>query len=149
MMTIESREYGTVEISERQQLYFPQGILGFEEYKRYALLDAHKKPYLILQSLDDVDVAFILIKPELFRHDYDPGLSEDDLDIIALAGPEDKLIFAIVTIPARGGNISVNLQGPIIINKKDLLGVQCISPKEEYRIRHDLIEEFGRARESV
>jgi flagellar assembly factor FliW len=148
-MTIESREYGLVEINERQKLYFPQGILGFEEYKSYALLDAHKKPYFILQSLDEVSVAFILIKPELFRPDYAPGIPEDDLDVIALSGPEDMITFAIVTIPSRGGNISVNLQGPIIVNKKALLGVQCVSPKEEYKIRHDLIEEFGRARESV
>jgi len=146
-MVIESREYGSIEIDERQKVYFPSGLIGFEEYKSYALIDAHKKPYLILQCLDAVEVAFILIKPELFRPDYDPQLTEDDKDDLGLQNMEDIIALAIVTIPNHPGTISVNLQGPVIINRKALLGKQCIAAGEEYRTRHDLIEEFSRARE--
>ena len=43
-MRINSKAYGPVDIDERQEIYFPRGIIGFEQFKRYALLDAAQQP---------------------------------------------------------------------------------------------------------
>ena len=145
-MTVQTKAYGPVEIEEGQVLEFPQGILGFEEYRRFALIDAHKKPFYWLQSTDETRIAFILIKPSIFHDDYDPGVGLEDLEDIGAASLEDCLVFAIVTVP-ESGTMTANLQGPIFVCKKTKMGKQCISPRDEYRTRHDILEEMASRRE--
>lgn len=145
-MILETKAYGSVEIEEKQVLDFPQGILGFEEYHSFALIDAHKKPFFWLQSTEESRIAFILIKPSIFRDDYEPGLSKEDFDDIGAEGPEDCLVFAIVTVP-ESGPMTANLQGPLYICKKTRKGKQCVSPKDEYRTKHDILVEMAARRE--
>ena len=145
-MTLETKAYGPVEIEEKQLLEFPQGLLGFEDYHHFALIDAHKKPFFWLQSTEDSQMAFILIKPSLFHEGYDPGLSQEDYDDIGAEGPDECLVFAIVTIP-DSGPMTANLQGPLYISKKTHKGKQCISPRDEYRTKHDILEEMATRRE--
>ena len=145
-MILETKAYGPVEIDEKQVLEFPQGLLGFEEYRQFALIDAHKKPFFWLQSTEDVRIAFILIKPSIFRDDYDPGISQEDFDDIGAESSEQCLVFAIVTVP-ESGPMTANLQGPLFITKKTRKGKQCISPMDEYRTKHDILEEMAARRE--
>ena len=144
--TIQTKAYGPVVIDELQCLEFPDGLLGFEEYKNFALLDAHKKPFFWLQSLDDPQIAFILIKPSIFRDDYDPGVSLADLESIQVEKLEDCLVFAIVTIP-DSGPMTANLQGPLYINRRNRQGKQFVSPSDEFRTKHDILEEMASRRE--
>lgn len=145
-MILETKAYGPVEIEDKQVLGFPQGLLGFESYRQFALIDAHKKPFFWLQSTEDPRIAFILIKPSIFHENYDPGLSQEDWDDIGARGPEDCLEFAIVTVP-ESGPMTANLQGPLYICKATRQGKQCISPKDEYRTKHDILEEMAARRE--
>lgn len=141
-MTVQTKAYGPMEIEDAQVLEFPNGILGFEEYRRFALIDAHKKPFYWLQSTEETRIAFILIKPSVFRETYDPGIGLDDLGDIGAPDVEDCLVFAIVTVP-EAGPMTANLQGPIFISKKTRRGKQCISPRDEYRTKHDILEEMA------
>ena len=145
-MILETKAYGRMEIDEGHVLEFPQGILGFEEYRRFALIDAHKKPFYWLQSTDETRIAFILIKPSIFHDGYDPGIGPEDLEDIGAASLDECLVFAIVTVP-EAGPMTANLQGPIYISKKTLKGKQCISPRDEYRTKHDILEEMASRRE--
>jgi flagellar assembly factor FliW len=145
-MKLETKAYGPVDIEDKQVLEFSRGLLGFEEYRRFALIDAHKKPFFWLQSMDEVRIAFILIKPSVFRDDYDPGLSREDLEELENPEPTDLLVFAIVTIP-ESGTMTANLQGPLVINKMTGKGAQCIRPHDEYRTKHDILEEMASRRE--
>lgn len=145
-MILQTKAYGPVEIEESQVLEFPQGILGFEEYHRFALIDAHKKPFYWLQSTEDTRIAFILIKPSIFHDDYDPGIGPEELEDIGSPGPDDCLVFAIVTVP-EAGPMTANLQGPVYVSKKTRRGKQCISPRDEYRTKHDILEEMASRRE--
>lgn len=145
-MKLETKAYGPVEIEERQILTFPEGLLGFEDYHEFALIDAHKKPFYWIQSTEDLRIAFILIKPSIFHENYEPGLSVEDFSDIGAQGPDDCLEFAIVTVP-ESGPMTANLQGPIYICKSTRQGKQCISPKDEYRTKHDILEEMASRRE--
>jgi flagellar assembly factor FliW len=145
-MILETKAYGPVEIEEKQILEFPQGLLGFEEYRSFAIIDAHKKPFYWLQSTQETRIAFILIKPSIFHEGYDPGIPQEDLEEIGEAKPEECLVFAIVTVP-ESGPMTANLQGPLYISKKTLKGKQCISPRDEYRTKHDILEEMAARRE--
>ena len=69
-MRVQTKAYGELDVDERQLVSFPAGLLGFEQFKDYVLLDARQKPFFYLQSLNVSELAFILIDPFLFRADY-------------------------------------------------------------------------------
>lgn len=145
-MTIVSRPYGEIEIDDKQVLTFPEGILGFENLRRFALMDAQQQPFYWLQSLEVTEIAFVLINPRIFRPTYDPGLSTEELKEMGLASVDEALLFAIVTIPENHREMTANLQGPLVINRQNREGRQFISPRPEWKVRHKVLEELAAAR---
>lgn len=141
-MRINTKPYGQIDVHEKQKIFFPYGILGFEHLKYYVLFDARQHPFYWLQSLDVVEVAFVLINPRLFRPDYTLEVDKKDLKEIGLESLEDILDFAIVTIPENTSKMTANLQGPIIINRKTRIGRQSISLNLKWKVRHMIMDEL-------
>ena len=142
-MHIATKAYGDMEINEKQIIDFPQGIIGFEELKKYALLDALQEPFYWLQSIDEPHIAFVLINPEVFRPGYTPGAAPEDMDAVAPESPGDLLIFAIVTVPENQDRMTANLQGPVLINRKTRTGRQIISLNPEWKLKHSIMDELA------
>ena len=117
-MLVHTKPYGEIDVDERQKLFFPFGILGFENLKNYVLIDAKQQPFYWLQSLDVTEIAFVLINPYIFRPDYSVDVPQEELEEIQIEEEDDILVLAIVTIPENQSNMTANLQGPIVINKK-------------------------------
>ena len=147
-MLIQSKPYGQIEVEDRQIIHFPDGILGFEYLRDYALLDASQKPFYWLQALEEPAIAFVLIDPALFMPDYTPDVSDSDLDAVGLvpSGDEALIVFSIVTIPEQQDRMSANLQGPIIINRRNHQARQCISNNPRYKTRHYILDEIKASR---
>ncbi len=145
-MKIRTKPYGEMEISDRQRLIFPRGIFGFEELREFALLDAAQPPFYWLQSLQRVEIAFVLIDPHFFRPDYAPDVDPAELQEIEIKTPEDMLVFAIVTIPEDSSRMTANLQGPLLINRRTGMGRQSISTNPLWGVRHTILEELALAR---
>ena len=141
-MNVNSKAFGDIEVNERQKVIFPQGLFGFEEFNEYVLLDAEHEPFFWLQSINDKETAFILINPFIFRKDYEASLTNEDLTEIGLTSPENALVFVIVTIPHDGGKITANLQGPLIINKENMTGMQVVLSDQKWKTKHDIISEY-------
>ncbi len=142
-MRVETKPYGTVEIDERQKIFFPYGILGFEKLKHYVLLDARQQPFYWLQSSDAVEVAFVLINPRIFQPEYILEVQPDELEEIGIENIEDALDFVIVTIPEDPSKMTANLQGPIIVNRNTRVGRQSISLNLKWMVRHVIMEELA------
>ena len=134
-----------MELNERQKLTFPYGLFGFESYKEYVLLDAEQQPFYWLQSLDEQQVAFVLIDPFIFRHDYEMNIDNDDLVPIGITDPEKAMIFSIVTIPENNGPMTANLQGPLVINRDSRLGIQAVLTDSRWKTKHDILAEIKQA----
>jgi len=144
-MKVDTKVYGSLEVDEKQRVLIPQGLFGFEDYKEFVLLDdVEQGPFFWLQSLDDKEIAFILIDPFLFRKDYEANVTNDDLAEIGIKSHENALIFTIVTIPQDGSSMTANLQGPIIINKENMTGMQAILSDSKWKTKHDIIAEFNK-----
>jgi flagellar assembly factor FliW len=142
-MRVKTKAYGEIDADERQLVSFPDGLLGFEKFKDYILLDARQKPFFYLQSIDVPDLAFILIDPFLFRPDYSLDVNDDTLGEIGVARPDEVLVFAIVTVPGDGGSVTANLMGPLIINKQNRLGMQTVLGDSRWRVKHDIMAELA------
>lgn len=141
-MEINSKPFGKIIIDERQVLEFPSGLLGFENYKKFALIEENAESvFKWLQSLEEVNLAFVLIQPELFQPNYRPIVPKSELSTIGLHSVEEALIMVIVSIPADDPKkMTANLQGPILINKTTKIGGQFISRDENHPLRKFLLE---------
>ena len=139
-MTIKTR-FGEMEINENDIIKFPNGIYGFEDTKEYVILKMEKdSPFIWMQSITDDDLAFVLIDPRIFTNDYILDVSEEDLKIIEMDDEKDIADYAIVTIPDTVEDMTANLQGPILINVKKQLGVQGISLRNDYTVKHRILD---------
>jgi flagellar assembly factor FliW len=127
---------------EEQQLFFPIGLLGFPESRRYRLEryrpdDGSESPFLTLKCLDQ-DLSFAMIYPRFLQLDYRVPVSDDMLDTLSAASAEQLSALLIVTLRERVENITVNLQGPLIINPASSLALQLVV--EQYPLRYPLIQ---------
>ncbi|HET6487528.1 MAG TPA: flagellar assembly protein FliW [Spirochaetia bacterium] len=148
-MIARTKPYGEIEIADRQCLHFPGGLFGFEDLTEFALLDAQQAPFYWLQSLQRVEVAFVLLDPRFFRPDYTPDVDTQETAQIEIQSEDDLLVFAIVTIPDDASRMTANLQGPILVNRRLRVGRQSISLNPRWGVRHGVMEELARAQQGA
>ena len=144
---IKTRPFGEISIDERQIISFPEGILGFDYIKAFAVIDSKDEhsPFKWLQACDEESVAFIIIRPNAFVENYIPDIPQADIESVGAVSLDELLIFSIVTIPEDPSKMTANLQGPIIINSKNRLGRQAISMSERYFVRHLILDEMRKS----
>lgn len=137
-MEIKTTRFGQVEIDENLILTLPEGILGFEDCKRYIILDHFDKesPFKWFQSTDDPSLAFVITDPLLFVPEYRAKVSKEEIKNIKLADASKAVIVVIVNIKRDHSEITVNLQGPIVINPEKKLAKQIIIRESDYSVRH-------------
>ncbi len=143
-LKIKTKPYGEMEIDEKQIVDFPEGILGFDFIKKFALLDSddEKSPFKWLQAMDEPELAFVIIEPVSFMQEYTLALSFTEIEAVGASSADELIVFAIVTIPGEPADMTANLQGPIIINPLKRLGRQAISQSDKYGVRHHILEEM-------
>ncbi|MBM9499552.1 flagellar assembly protein FliW [Leptospira sp. 201903071] len=139
---IQTKPFGKIQISEKQILSFPEGLLGFEDYKNFALIEEEEESvFKWLQSTEEVDLAFVVIPPSLFKKEYKPLIPEQELQLIGIEEIKDGLTLVIVTIPGEDpASMTANMQGPILINKVSLVAKQFISRNESHSVREKILE---------
>jgi len=136
---------GSVKIDTEKIIEFEYGIPGFENLRKFALLQPESSfPIMWLVSLEDKQVAFPVISPQLIRSDYEIILPKDISEYLQLEKPEDAVVISILTIPQNKEDITINLAAPIIISLNNNKGIQLLIENTEYKIRHYLKDEIER-----
>ncbi len=143
---VKTRPYGEIEVEDKQVVDFPDGILGFEEQNRFIILDTddENSPFKWLQSFQEPELVFVIIRPADFMADYKLMVSQADLEAVEADKPEKLIVFAIVTLPSEPADMTANLQGPIIINPIKRIGRQAISLSDRYRVKHRIMDEINK-----
>jgi flagellar assembly factor FliW len=145
-MDIKTKALGTVSVVDKQIIELHEGFYGFGQFHRFALIDAEQKPFIWVQSVDDPGLAFLAIDPFLFRPDYEIDIDDSLLAPLSIESPSDVLVFALITVPANGGPITANLQGPLIINRKNNRALQAVLSDSRWKTKHDLVAESAAKR---
>ncbi|MCD1654881.1 flagellar assembly protein FliW [Treponema zuelzerae] len=145
-MDIRTKAMGTVSIVEKQIITLELGFYGFAQFKRFALLDAEQKPFIWVQSLEKEDLAFLVLDPFIFRPDYEIDVDDSLLSSLEIDSPSDVLVFVLVTIPGNGSPITANLQGPLIVNKKNNKALQAVLSDPRWQTKHDIAAESASKR---
>ena len=142
-MKVDTKAFGLIEVNENQKVVIPLGLFGFEDYTEYVIFNAEHEPFLWLQSINEKEIAFVIINPFIFRKDYEANVTNEELAEIGVTSPDNALLFVIVTIPQDGSPMTANLQGPLIINKENMTGMQAILSDSKWKTRHDIIAELN------
>ena len=145
-MDIETRNFGVVSYNEEDVLHFEEGIPGFERLKSFILLSIDEyTPFKWLQSLDDTDIAFVIVDPKVVIKDYKVELDEETIKSLDIKDLNHVLVYAIVVIPEEIEKMTANLKAPIIINAENNKGIQILLDNDDYMIKHPLLKELKNA----
>ncbi len=135
-MHLETTRFGSIEIDDSAILTFTQPIIGFQEFRRFVLLDGTGAGHVKwLQSVDAGDLAFILMDPRSVVPDYNIRLRADELTELAVASVDDLEIYTLVVVPKDPKQVRTNLKAPILINPQQRLAKQTILDKSSYPVQ--------------
>ena len=132
-IVINNSQFGELNIREDKIINFPQGIFGFENLKRYAILVFEEyDPFQFLISIDDPEISFPIISPLLVNEKYEPKIIKDDVSLLGDFVDEDLIMYAVITIKGDSKRPTANLKGPIIINQNNKIAQQIIIESDEF-----------------
>ena len=99
-MKLRTACFGNIEIDPAGIIHFPGGVPGFEDCRRFVLLQRPEEaPVAWLQGVDDPDLAFAVVEPRHFLAEYHPPLSPADLEPLKLAAGEELVLTILVLAP--------------------------------------------------
>ena len=135
-MPLRSQRFGDYDIPATRVLSFADGLVGFRDARRFALLDSNRpeSPFRCLVSLDVPELGFVVCDPTRLW----PGYAAD-LPPPASGRLEDQAVLAIVTIPQDPGQMTANLMAPLVVDCTTRTGCQVILDNGRYSTRHPLL----------
>ncbi len=144
MMKINTKIFGEIDIADEKIILFENGIVGFPELKRFALLHDEEKGtdagIRFLQSLDEPGFAMPVMDPLLVKPDYDPEVDDELLSAAGHVTMDNILVLVTVTIPSDLTRMSVNLQGPFVINVEENRACQVIVERGTYPVKFPIYD---------
>lgn len=143
-MKINTRIFGEIEVADDKILTFDNGIIGFPELKHFTLLHDEEKGTGVgirfLQSVEEPTFALPVMDPLLIKADYDPQVNDELLAGVGELTPENILVLVTVSVPADLTKMTVNLQGPFVINVDERKACQIIAEGSEYPVKFPIYD---------
>ena len=150
-MLVKTKYFGEIDLDTDKVITFPQGIMGFEEYKKYTILydveDGGKANISWLQSLDEQALALPVINPFLVKEDYNPIVEDEILKPLGEINEQNLILLLSLTVPADITNMSVNLKAPFIINSDTRKGSQVILENQNYEVKYYIYDKMKKLKE--
>jgi len=136
-----------VEVDDSRIISFPSGLLGFSSYRRFVLLQPDDDGvFYWLQSVEAPDLAFVVTDPSLWVPEYKANIRREQMDELHLDEVADAQVLAIVN--KRDETLTLNLQGPVVINITDCVAMQLVLADKRWSTRQEIVrleEPAGRA----
>lgn len=135
-MNIDSPRFGKLKVEPAKIIEFPQGLAGFETYRRYSLFhpEGDDVKFFILQSIDDPSLAFHIADPAQLGFNFEVVLSDAEVALLKLGDPRDSAVAVILWKDEATGQLGANLKAPLIINIRERLGLQHIFERLDYPV---------------
>jgi flagellar assembly factor FliW len=130
-----------IDIEAGADLYLDAGLPGYPAVHRFRLSPWGDPdgPFVLLQCLDVDDLAFVVIRPELFFPDYQPAINLETAGRLGLNDPGDAVVYVIVTLGRTPPEATVNLLGPLIVNRNNGRAAQVVLEGNRYDVRTPLL----------
>lgn len=143
-MKATTRFFGDIDIADDKVITLEKGMIGFPDLRNFALIfdeekGLDKSKIMWLQSIDDGDIAFPVMMPNLVKEDYNPVVNSEILSPLGELGDENIFILVTVTVPNNPKDFTVNLKAPIVINTDNNKGIQVIA-EEDYPVKYKVYD---------
>ena len=122
------------------EITFAAGLPGFPHVHVFQLKPwgPPGSPYLLLTSVEESDVGFVVVPPWVFYPDYEFELDSGMAERLGLAASEDAVVFAVVTLRDRPEDATLNLLGPLVVNRHTHEAAQVVLPTTTHSVRAPL-----------
>ena len=141
-MRIGTRVFGEIDLEEEKIIQMPLGLPGFPGKNRFVLLErVETRPFCWYQSVDDPNLALVVMNPRLFLPEYEVDLKAV-CEAMAWEGdaPEEMAVYVVLTINDEGPHrVTANLIGPIIINTEKHEAVQRVMTDSPYSHQYPIM----------
>jgi len=119
---------------------FAAGLPGFPHVHTFQLntWGPPGSPYLNLRAVDDPDVGFVVVPPWVFYPEYEFDLDDSTAERLGLVVADDAIVLAVVTLRDRPDEATLNLLGPIVVNRHTHEAAQVVLPTTSYSVRAPL-----------
>jgi flagellar assembly factor FliW len=149
-MQLETTRFGSLEVDHGAIVHFPLGLLGFERFARWIVIDSDAiAPMRWLQCVDAGDVALLVVEPQLFFADYTPTIGAEDRDFLQLSSEDELVVACVVVVPDDPALMTINLLGPLAFNAAKRVGKQLVLAESQFSARQRLIPDPTPADEPV
>jgi flagellar assembly factor FliW len=146
-VTFPTTRFGQLDLPPERILTFPQGLIGFAEVRRFALVDnPGGGPFQWLQAVEVPELAFAVTDPRLFFEDYEVPVRAGELRSIGIERIDEGVVVVILVVPRDPRGITANLLGPIVINLRSRLARQIVLDVPGYTTRHRLFPDEAEPR---
>jgi len=124
VITVASTRFGELKVPQESVIHFPAGIIGFPQHKQFVMLE-HKPPFSWLHSVDDPNLAFVVVDGLLFGEQYhlDPPVGDREIDLLE---DDEYAILVIVTVRPNPKDTTANIKAPIFVNLRNRKALQVI-----------------------
>jgi flagellar assembly factor FliW len=128
-MKVDTYLFGSIEVAPEKVITFPNGLVAFENAKRYTLIqeDAQSGSFT-LQSLDEPGLALQIVDPSTLGFQYELQLSGAESELLQWPAPTDVAVMQVLSKKETDGKSGIvpNLRAPLLINLKARLGLQKV-----------------------
>ena len=139
-MEIESTRFGRITVDDERVMTFPNGLLGFPNHTRYALIQTGEENYFFwLQSIDEPNLAFVVTDPTIFFKDYEVPVREETQQELMLGADDAGFVQVFVICNKVGEWLTGNLLGPIVVNASNRLAQQVVLTEKKWTTRQPLL----------
>lgn len=142
-MKISTTRFGDLEIDRKDIITFNEGLLGFEQFKKFIIVDPGDQTLILwFQSIDDAATAFPIIEPKIFNPDYSIKLLPNELNSLDLETVNQACVYTILTIPKNITEMSANMKAPIVINNQTKKARQIVLQDNKLDVKAPMYKEL-------
>ena len=147
-MKLNTRNFGEIEIDDDKIIDFDEGLPGFEQLHRFVFVDSEEGIFNYLQSVEDMDICFIITSPHTFVEEYAPRIQESYFEKLGGGATESFTLFSIVCLRRPIETSTMNLAAPILIHTEYKKGIQVILEDKKYTAKYNFMEAIEKGEET-
>ena len=132
-MRIKSTFFDEIEFDEKDIILLEKGLVGMPDLKGFVLMDFSDDSVLHwLQSVDEPNIGFIVSDPTIFDPGYTITVDSETKKDLKMDRDDEMVVMTIVSVKDKGGKVTGNLQGPLVVNATKHVGCQMILDPDSY-----------------
>lgn len=138
-MRIKTTRFGEIEVIENSIINFPYGLIGNENLKQFYIFNKEEGTYFWwLQSIEKPETAFLLAEPQTIVSDYNPEITQEEMEAVGATNKNEIELNVILTIPEDPRETTVNLLAPILLNTTKKLAKQIVVKDNRYSVNYPI-----------